>query len=101
MTPRVVHDPNPVLQDIIALGEAMGKYGLAPASHRGLRIAEATTGTTIVLMNRVLDNLSEASAMEIIDLLERRDRLHRDHLEAAAARNDLGRLFEEMQASGA
>jgi hypothetical protein len=79
----------------------MGRYGLAPASYRGLRIAEETTGKTVTLMNRVLDNMSEASAREIIALLERRDRLRRDHLEAAAARNDLGRLFEEMQASGA
>ena len=69
-------------------------YELSPASHRGLRIADRETGETVVLMNRVLDNLSEASALEILELLERRDRLRRDHLEAAAARNDLGRLFE-------
>ena len=72
-------------------------YELSPASHRGLRITDRETGETVVLMNRVLDNLSEASALEILELLERRDRLRRDHLEAAAARNDLGRLFEEMQ----
>lgn len=73
-------------------------YELAPASHRGLRIADQATGDTVVLMNRVLDNLSEPSALEILELLQRRDRLRRDHLEAAAARNDIGRLFEEMHA---
>jgi len=78
----------------------MSNYELVPASKTGLRIADET-GSTVVLMNRVLDNLSEPSALEIIELLQRRDRLRRDHLEAAAARNDIGRLFEEMQATGA
>lgn len=78
----------------------MSNYELVPASKNGLRIADET-GSTVVLMNRVLDNLSEPSALEIIELLQRRDRLRRDHLEAAAARSDIGRLFEEMQATGA
>lgn len=79
----------------------MSGYELLPGSRTGLRIADEATGNTVVLTGRILDNLSEASAREIAGLLERRDRLRRQHLQSAADRNDLTRLFEDMHAGGA
>ena len=78
----------------------MGTYDLVAGS-RGWRIVEAQSGETVVLTGRVLDNLSEASARDIVELLERRDRLRREHMQAAAARSDLTRLFDDMHAGGA
>lgn len=77
----------------------MGTYQLM-AGNRGWRIVATRTGEVVVLTGRVLDNLSEVSARDIVELLERRDRLRREHLQAAAARNDLVRRPGDMHPGG-
>ena len=76
----------------------MSAYELVSGTRSGLRIVDAAAGKTVVLTGRVLDNLSEPSAREIVELL---DRLRREHLQSAVDRNDLTRLFEDMHAGGA
>jgi hypothetical protein len=78
----------------------MSDYELMGGTRSGFRVADAATGETVVHFGRLLDNVSEASAREILDLLRRRDALRMEHLMAANARNDLATILERMQASG-
>lgn len=77
----------------------MRDYELLGGTRSGFRVADAATGETIVHLGRLLDNVSEPSAREIVDLLRRRDALRTEHLMAANARNDLATILETMQAA--
>lgn len=74
------------------------RYEVRVATHgHGLRITLRSTGETVNLNGRMLDQMSSVAAQQILGLLERRDALRAERYKRVANGNDLAEILDLQQ----
>lgn len=72
----------------------MSRYRLKPGTRSGLRIIDLSSSATVVFAGRLLDNMTAATAEEIIALLEYGADVQIEHEHSRDERGDIAAILE-------
>jgi hypothetical protein len=72
----------------------MARFELRQATKSGIRVVDTATGETATIAGRLLDNMTEAGAADMLTTLERLEHARQDRIDSARKRNDLVAILE-------